>query len=458
MITSSSLTNGTLTVIIDNGKEIITARNDHPKWAEILESYKASPTNPRLQELLSMKAVVEEYSVGMLSINSTGVTYRGVPLHTVDADRVMAFMRDNLPYQPIANYIARKLKNPSARAIQEMYSFLENGNMTLTPQGTFIGYKGLQEDFWSIQGNKETVVLQGQVNEKGQILNTIGSTIEVERSSVCDDFRSPCGAGLHVGSLAYAKGWGRRVVLVEVDPADVVSVPVDSSCQKLRCCKYKVIGDYTGPMPETLTTEFVEEDEGICHECGAPDGECDCDTWNDDKEDTTDTNETPESDVVPLTPVEEVTTTPEVLEKQKESARQLLGLEPSETYKKVADIFSEQLAITIDNPDITIGEIQVDSLDAVKLIMAFEEEFSIEIPDADTEAFTNSSKFSDVVKYIEDRITADKMQRAYNLGNVEGRKDKSYSLPAKYLLSDANGADSDLHSQFIKGYVSGYGW
>lgn len=285
MITALSLTNGTLTVIIDNGAKVIPIRNDNPKWNELIEVYKQFDVTPEgtlvgpeetLLSLLSLKAVVEAYTVGRLSVNSTGVTYNGNPIHTVDAERVMSFLRDGLPYKPIANYIARKMKNPSARAIKEMYNFLEHKGMPLTPAGTFIAYKGVLENLYSVRGNTETVVLQGKVDKEGKILNAIGETIEVERSSVDDDYKQGCSFGLHVGSLAYAVGWGKRVILVEVDPADVVSVPDDSNCQKLRCCKYKVIGEYTGPLPDTYTDEFDTEDD-VCHSCGDITGSCDCD-------------------------------------------------------------------------------------------------------------------------------------------------------------------------------------
>ena len=50
MITALTLTNGTITVILDNGAQILTARNDHPKWNEILEAY-----NPTFHPLCKPK-------------------------------------------------------------------------------------------------------------------------------------------------------------------------------------------------------------------------------------------------------------------------------------------------------------------------------------------------------------------------------------------------------------------
>ena len=66
----------------------------------------------------------------------------------------------------------------------------------------------------------------------------------MERCLVSDDFRVHCGAGLHVATLAYAQDYGNSeslIVIVKVNPADVVSVPEDYGCQKVRCCKYEVL-------------------------------------------------------------------------------------------------------------------------------------------------------------------------------------------------------------------------
>ncbi len=45
-----------------------------------------------------------------------------------------------------------------------------------------------------------------------------------------------------------------------------------------------------------------------------------------------------------------------------------------------------------------VGDLGADSLETVELVMAFEEEFGIEIPDEDAEKIT---KVGDAVKYIE---------------------------------------------------------
>ncbi len=71
------------------------------------------------------------------------------------------------------------------------------------------------------------------------------------------------------------------------------------------------------------------------------------------------------------------------------------------TFEKVRDIVVEQLGVEADDVAIEstfIDDLGADSLDIVELIMAFEEEFGIEIPD---EAAEKIKTVQDVVSYID---------------------------------------------------------
>ena len=75
-----------------------------------------------------------------------------------------------------------------------------------------------------------------------------------------------------------------------------------------------------------------------------------------------------------------------------------------EVFDKVKEIKVEQLGVaeTAITPDASfIDDLGADSLDIVELIMALEEEFDLEIPDADAEKVVT---VNDVVEYIKDNV------------------------------------------------------
>ncbi len=76
----------------------------------------------------------------------------------------------------------------------------------------------------------------------------------------------------------------------------------------------------------------------------------------------------------------------------------------SSTFDKVKEIIVDQLGV--DEGDVTseksfIDDLGADSLDTVELVMAFEEEFGIEIPDEEAEKIKT---VQDAVNYIEENV------------------------------------------------------
>ena len=72
-----------------------------------------------------------------------------------------------------------------------------------------------------------------------------------------------------------------------------------------------------------------------------------------------------------------------------------------DTLEKVKKIIVEQLggaAAEVTDVASFVDDLGADSLDTVELVMAFEEEFDLEIPDEDAEKIT---KVQDAVTYID---------------------------------------------------------
>lgn len=83
---------------------------------------------------------------------------------------------------------------------------------------------------------------------------------------------------------------------------------------------------------------------------------------------------------------------------------ELITMSSEEVFEKVKAIIVEQLGVTETTVTMEasfIDDLGADSLDIVELIMALEEEFDIEIPDADAEKVVT---VGDVVDYIKENV------------------------------------------------------
>ena len=72
------------------------------------------------------------------------------------------------------------------------------------------------------------------------------------------------------------------------------------------------------------------------------------------------------------------------------------------TFDKVKEVIIDKLGVddsAINEEAHFVNDLGADSLDTVELIMEFEEEFGIEIPDEDAE---NITTVSSAIKYIEE--------------------------------------------------------
>ncbi len=73
---------------------------------------------------------------------------------------------------------------------------------------------------------------------------------------------------------------------------------------------------------------------------------------------------------------------------------------------RIKEIIADQLGVEIERLKEDANFVQdlgADSLDVVELVMAFEEEFGIEIPDEDAEKIRT---VGDVINYLKERVQA----------------------------------------------------
>ena len=245
------LTENSLTIFWEGKPH--TLRKDHVNF-QLAKKAILEARYDDLGDLIDITKAVENFVEGDIEVKDEVVYYKGHRLHGVVVDKLLEMLRAGMKDSaPLTNFITRLQSNPSANSVNELYSFMSYKSLANTPEGKILGYKGVQSNFWSSTGNADTIVLQGETNDRHQILNEVGATIEVARRCVDDNKDNHCSFGLHVGSYDYANEWAGengRLLVVEFDPADAVSVPTDCDFQKLRVSKYKVISDISDTRKE----------------------------------------------------------------------------------------------------------------------------------------------------------------------------------------------------------------
>jgi len=218
-----------ITVVIDNRPH--TVSKSHITYNRVLDAIKAQDWDS-VRDLIEPKQVVLNYGAGHVSIQGQELYWKGRPMHNALASRMISMLQEGFPVEPLANFMHNLMENPSKRAVDELYGFLEKNSLPITPDGHFLAYKKVRMDYLDIHS--------------GTMDNSVGKIVEMERNEVDDNRDQTCSTGLHFCSQEYLPHFGgsnSRVVIVKINPRDVVSIPSDYNNAKGRACRYEVVGE-----------------------------------------------------------------------------------------------------------------------------------------------------------------------------------------------------------------------
>jgi hypothetical protein len=239
---------GNLTLILKNKAHQVLP--DHINYRLIMDSLQ-SASEDELLELVDIQTAVATFSQGRVEVKNGQVLYDGEEVHGAISKRILEFMSKGLPFQPLVNFLDNLMENPSMQSQTELYDFLEHQYLPITEDGHFLAYKAVRNDY--------------KDKYAGTFDNRVGSICEMRRAKVDDNRGVGCSQGLHAGALNYVASYGSvdsgdKIVIVKINPKDVVSVPNDCNCEKLRTCRYEVVGEYQGELLKPLyKSEFSED-------------------------------------------------------------------------------------------------------------------------------------------------------------------------------------------------------
>lgn len=231
-----------LVIVIDNQPH--TVGEGHICYEKILEAIKAADWD-QVRELVNPREVLMNFAQGNVKIQDDRFYWQDQEMHLAISDRMISMLKEGFDVTPLVNFMDKVMQNPSYRSVQELYGFLENNDLPITPDGDFLAYKKVRADYLDCH--------------TGTILNSVGSQVKMQRNQVNDNAQETCSAGLHFCSLAYLQHFsGPRTMILKINPRDVVSIPSDYNNSKGRCCAYEVIAEL-GVRPEDAFKKTVDD-------------------------------------------------------------------------------------------------------------------------------------------------------------------------------------------------------
>ena len=228
---------------------------------QLMDTVRAGGSKEEIMYIINM-ADMKLYCDGLKQCPNVNITDDNVYIDGEEIpSQLVRYIRtikmEGISIEPVVNFIRKLRENPSYRIREQLWSFMQasqdSGSFTLADDGDIIGYKKVRGNYTDIH--------------TGTIDNSIGSVVCMDRKDVNDDPNVTCSSGLHFCAYSYIPKFSSndeetdRIVLVKVNPRDVVSIPNDYGNAKARCCRYEVIKEITSIVSEPVIFKDRKEKE-----------------------------------------------------------------------------------------------------------------------------------------------------------------------------------------------------
>ena len=245
-----------ITVVIGTTPHTVT--KSHIAYNKLLAAIKASDWET-VQDIIEPKKVVLNFGQGNIEIQGDKIFWKGREMHNALTKRMVAMIQEDFPVEPLVAFMENLMENPSKRAVTELYGFLEKNTLPITPDGCFLAYKKVRQDYFDCHSgtvlnkpavymtDEDAATLKEAVGKNNEVTVEVvdGVTVvSMERNLVDDDQNRTCSTGLHFCSRDYLDHFGgERIVVLKINPRDVVSIPNDYNDSKGRCARYEIVDE-----------------------------------------------------------------------------------------------------------------------------------------------------------------------------------------------------------------------
>lgn len=244
-------------VVVNNNN--YTINKTHIGYSKVLEAIKENDWET-VKDIVDPKKLIINYGKGNVSIKGDTLYWKDREFHNSLTRRMISMYQEGFPIEPMINFMENLMENPSYRAVNELYSFLERNKLPITPDGHILAYKRVNDDYMDVHSNtvpnkianqftpdelSAMPITCGKLNEVQVKVNKEGNTVvKMDRNFVDDDQNRTCSQGLHFCSKEYLGSFGgSRIMILKVNPKDVVAIPTDYGFSKGRCSRYQIVGE-----------------------------------------------------------------------------------------------------------------------------------------------------------------------------------------------------------------------
>ena len=227
-----------ITVMVDNSPYTITS--SHINFERLKQAIKDQDWEAVKKFSDPSKAIIE-YSQGNVTIKDSKVFWQGYEMQNALTRRMITMFKESFVIDPLAHFMDNLHQNPSKTSINELYGFMEKCDLPITSDGHFLAYKAVNDDYTDCH--------------TGTISNAVGEKPYMPRNMVDDNRNNHCSEGFHFCSKSYLNSMFRnkKIMIVKINPKDVVSIPADYNESKGRCNTYEVIGELGVSIDDAFT-------------------------------------------------------------------------------------------------------------------------------------------------------------------------------------------------------------
>lgn len=249
-----TITDKSITICIES--KFLTLNRNDDRYEEVEQLIRAENFDAIL-DLLDVKGQLISSSGGGLYLRNGVLRCDKYDIPALLSRRILVMSKKGFNFTHLVTFLENLWSNPGLTSrsaednksvVDEIYGFVEACDLPITPDGCILAYKMVTSDFKDLYTRTMD--------------NSVGSIVEMERQRVDSIRDHTCSSGLHFCSRAYlSSGYGTehsdQVVVVKINPRDIVSIPTDYNNAKGRACRYEIVDAIK--WDDLITPWFTDE-------------------------------------------------------------------------------------------------------------------------------------------------------------------------------------------------------